>query len=111
MAQASGVTLILELNRLPILFGAKQLARQGNKTRASATNRAFAEAFTRIEEPADSLTLEVAFDAQTSGGLLVSVAADKAEELVATARAAGAEATCIVGRVIEKQDVSLILRD
>jgi selenide,water dikinase len=111
MAQASGVTLILELNRLPILFGAKQLARQGNKTRASATNRAFAEAFTRIEEPANSLTLEVAFDAQTSGGLLISVAADKAEQLVATARAAGAEATCVVGSVIDKQDVSLILRD
>ena len=111
MAQASGVTLILELNRLPILPGAKELARQGNKTRASASNRAFAEAFTRIEEPADPLTLEVAFDAQTSGGLLISVAADKVEQLVETARAAGAEATCVIGKVIEKQDVSLILRD
>jgi selenide,water dikinase len=111
MAQASRVTLILELNRLPILPGVKHLARQGNKTRASTTNRAYAEAFMRIEEPADSFTLEVAFDAQTSGGLLISIAADKADELVNSARTAGAEATCIVGKVIEKQDVSLILRD
>jgi selenide,water dikinase len=111
MAQASKVTLILELHKLPILPGAIELFRQGYITRASASNRSFAEAFIRIEEPADSLKLEVAFDAQTSGGLLISVAADRADELVKTARAAGAEATCIVGTVIEKQDVSLILRN
>lgn len=111
MAQASGATLILELNRLPILAGAEKLARQGNKTRASNTNRSFAEAFTRIENGSDPLGVELAFDAQTSGGLLISVAADRAEELVEKARAGGAETTCIVGSVVEKQDVALILRD
>ncbi|MBI3463049.1 MAG: selenide, water dikinase SelD, partial [Planctomycetes bacterium] len=36
MAQASGVTVVLELGRLPILPGADELARAGNQTRASS---------------------------------------------------------------------------
>jgi len=111
MAQASGVTIVLELSKLPVLPGAEELARQGNQTRASATNRAFAESMTRIENSCDPIRQEIAFDAQTSGGLLISVAADRAEELVEKARAAGAEATCLVGSVTEKQDVSLILKE
>lgn len=110
MAQSSGVTVVLDLDRLPILPGAEALARSGNKTRASATNRAFAEPHLRIEGRPDPIRLELAFDAQTSGGLLISVAADKAEELVAHARAAGATSACIVGSVIEQQDVAVVLR-
>jgi selenide,water dikinase len=111
MAQSSGVTLILEVDRLPILPGAEELARRGNHTRASATNRAFAESFMRIEGRPDPIRSEMLFDAQTSGGLLISVAADRAQELIENAQAAGAEATCIVGSVQEQQDVSLIIRD
>jgi selenide,water dikinase len=110
VAQSSGVTVVIELNRLPLLPGAEELARQGNKTRASASNRGYSEHLMRIEGRPDSMRLEFAFDAQTSGGLLISIAADRADELVARIRAAGAEATCIVGSVEAKQDVSLILR-
>jgi selenide,water dikinase len=54
--------------------------------------------------------MEFLFDAQTSGGLLISVAPDRAEQLVAQARAAGAGATCLVGSVEAKRDVSLVIR-
>lgn len=110
LAHESGVTLVLELNRLPLLPGAEDLARRGNKTRASASNRSYAEPFMRIEDGCDSLRLEMIFDAQTSGGLLVSVPAERAEALVDKARTGGAEAACIVGEVVQKQDVSLIVR-
>jgi selenide, water dikinase len=110
MAQSSGVTVVLDLDRLPILPGAEALARSGNKTRASATNHAYAEPHLRIEGRPDPIRLELAFDAQTSGGLLISVAAERAEELVAHARAAGATSACIVGSVVEQQDVAVVLR-
>ena len=57
----------------------------------------------------DGELLEFAFDAQTSGGLLISVAADKAEQLVAQVRSDGAEAACIVGRVETRQDAALVI--
>ena len=109
MAQASGVTIALELSRLPILPGAHELARQGNQTRASATNRRFVEPVTRIEGQPDKTRLEFVFDAQTSGGLLISVVADRAEELVAKARAGGAATACVIGSVTAKQDASLMI--
>jgi selenide,water dikinase len=109
MAQASGVTVQLQMDRLPLLPGAAELARRGNRTRASSTNRSYSESTMRIENSADPALQEFAFDAQTSGGLLISVAADKADELVRRSRAGGATDSCIVGQVLPEQDVSLIL--
>ncbi len=109
MAQSSNVTLKLRLNQLPLLPGADELAAKGNKTRASATNRNFSQSMTRMEEGLDDLLLEFIFDAQTSGGLLISIAADRAEALAAQAREHGATVTAIIGEVVDKQDVSLVI--
>ena len=110
MAQSSDVTLVLDLPALPVLPGATELAAAGNRTRASKTNRSAAEPLMRIEGDPDPLQLEMPFDAQTSGGLLISVEAGRAGELVDQCQAAGAAASTIVGEVIEKQDVFLVLR-
>lgn len=109
MAVASGVTVELKIDQLPLLPGAAELAERGNKTRASATNRGFLKTAMRIEGSPDPLKMEFAFDAQTSGGLLISVAKDRADELVDRAREAGAGATCIVGSVHENQGSSIVL--
>ncbi len=110
MASASGVTLALDLERLPLLTGAMDLAHRGYQTRASASNRNFAQSSLRIEGKPDPVLEEFAFDAQTSGGLLIAVAVEQAEKLVEYARSAGATATCIIGEVLELEEVSLILR-
>jgi selenide,water dikinase len=110
MARASDVTVVLEIDRLPTLPGSEELARHGYFTRASATNRRFAEPMMSIEDRPDPLRAEFAFDAQTSGGLLISVAAERAPELVQYLQAHGAPAAGIVGRVLPQQGVALILR-
>jgi selenide,water dikinase len=110
MAQASNVTFAIEIQRLPILPGAEPLARMGYQTRASATNRQFAESTMRIEGDPDATLLEFVFDAQTSGGLLISVSAEHAEEMVSQVRSGGVSGACVIGRVTDKQDVSLIIR-
>lgn len=110
LAEASGVTVVLEIDRLPLLPGAAEMLHKGHKTRASASNRAFAEPRMRIEGNPDPERLEFVFDAQTSGGLLISVPAERADELVEYVRARGARAACIVGSVIEKQTLPVLLR-
>lgn len=110
IAQASNVSIILELNQLPLLPGATHLATKENYTRASTTNRAFADPLSRIEGTPDPTLLEFAFDAQTSGGLLVSVAAERAQQLVEQARDHGALAACLIGSVIDREKSDLILR-
>jgi selenide,water dikinase len=110
MAQASGVTCVLQVNDVPSLPGVSDLVRGGFQTRASDSNRRFAASSMSIQGEPDSIHLELAFDAQTSGGLLISVASDQAERAVQVARDAGAQAAAVVGWVEEKQDYSLVLR-
>ncbi len=110
MAEGSQVTLILELSRLPLLPGAQDFAHRPYLTRASATNASYIAPSLRIEGQPDPVRLEFFYDAQTSGGLLISVAADRAAKLEALAQAKGASATCIVGEVAQASDVRLIVR-
>ena len=110
MAEGSGTTLVLELSKLPLLPGAEKLARRPYLTRASGTNAGFVNPALRIEGKPDPVRLEFFYDAQTSGGLLISVPADAADKLVALARAKGAAVTCVVGEVTERQGTALVLR-
>lgn len=111
MAEGSHVTLIIELARLPLLPGAEKLARKPFLTRASATNAQYVADGLRFADKPDPLRVEFLYDAQTSGGLLISVPADKADELVADAQAKGARATCIIGEVTERQETALVVRN
>jgi selenide,water dikinase len=110
MADSSGVTITLELSKIPLLPGVVDLATAGNnRTRASGSNRAFAEASLCIEPECDPLLVEIVFDSQTSCGLLLSTPPENAARLIAQAQSGGATASTIVGYVSERQDKSLVL--
>jgi selenide,water dikinase len=110
MAEGSGTTLVFELSRLPLLPGATAIARRPYLTRASATNASYVAPGLRKEGKLDPVRLEFFYDAQTSGGMLICVSADRAEQVVAKAQERGATAACIVGEVIERTEVPLLLR-
>jgi selenide, water dikinase len=110
MAVASHVTLVLEIGRLPVLPGAAKLVDARYRNRALTTNRQFVEPRMRLEGPPDKVGIELAFDAQTSGGLLISVESRRSDELVERLRAAGAVTACPVGHVTAQQACALVLR-
>ena len=112
MAEGSGVTLVLELSRLPLLPEVEPLIQRKHFTRASATNAAYVAPGLQIEGKPEQARLECFYDAQTSGGLIMSVAADRADDLVASAQKRGAARTCIIGEVIARPrpDLALLLR-
>ncbi len=110
MADGSHVTLVFELSRLPLLPGAERLAHKPYLTRASGTNAAYVQPFLKIDGKPDPVRLEFFYDAQTSGGLLISVAADKAEALVKDLHKRGAASACVIGEVMDKQEAALILK-
>jgi selenide,water dikinase len=111
MAEGSRTTIVFELGRLPIIPGVERLATQHRfHTRASKTNAEYVQPGLRIEGRPDPVRLEVFYDAQTSGGLLISVAADRAAVLVENLQRRGAGAACIIGEVVERGEVALIVR-
>jgi selenide,water dikinase len=111
MARGSGCTLVFDLSRLPLIPGVEKLIHKPFFTRASATNEAYVAPGLRVEGKPDPVRLDVFYDAQTSGGLLISVHADQAEALAEGARKRGATAACVVGEVVERQgDALLVVR-
>ena len=110
MAEGSRVTLVFEVSKLPIIPGSEALARKPFFTRASGTNAAYVAAQLRIEGQPDATRLEFFYDAQTSGGLLISVPAEFAASLVQNLQEKGASGACLVGEVTERGDAALIVR-
>jgi selenide,water dikinase len=101
MARGSGLGIEIDGDRVPLLPGVEALVRDGVRTGASTRN--WASYGEGVDLPADlsDWRRDLLTDPQTSGGLLVSVAADQAEAVLAQVRAAGFEAAEIVGRVVE----------
>jgi len=110
MADGSQATIVLELSKLPLLPGAERLAHKPYRTRASATNAAYVQPFLRMEGKPDPVRLEFFYDAQTSGGMLISVPAERAEALVENVRKRGAASACLIGEVVSKQEAAIILK-
>jgi selenide,water dikinase len=110
MALASGVTLAIDVDSLPILRGAEELGRKGFRTRASRSNRAFAEALMRIEGDPDPDRLALCFDPQTSGGLLISVPPESLEDVQQYLVDRGEPRPACVGEVRAQEDSRLVLR-
>ncbi len=111
MAEGAKVTLVLDLPRLPLLPGVEELTKKHYRTRASKTNRAYVEPGLRVDGKPESARLEAFYDAQTSGGLLISVPADRAESLVQSLHARDVPAACIIGEVVERAVPAIILRN
>ncbi len=110
MARGAGLTVALDTASLPKIEGTEPLAIPRYRTRGSKNNRAFVEPHLRTEPGADPLGLEYAFDAQTSGGLLIAVAPSHAGRLVDELNRRGSPAASVVGRVLDRRgDVAVIL--
>jgi len=86
MAVASEVRLRLFFDRIPILDGAKRYAQEWIFPGGSMDNRLYYSPHVHFDPRLDEASQMLLFDAQTSGGLLLSVPAEKVEALFANAQ-------------------------
>jgi selenide,water dikinase len=86
MASRSGVRIRLEAGRLPALGGALDAARAGISTAGTRNNRDYARVELGTVAPE---LIELAYDPQTAGGLLVAIRAEKGAVLEAEFARAG----------------------
>ena len=97
MASGSSVTLIVESKKLPLLHRARSLAEKGYLTGGSKRNREFLKDKIIVDKSIRQGLVEVAFDPQTSGGLLIALAQKYASKLVEELQANGVKAATQIG--------------
>lgn len=102
LEMARGAGLTIELGAAPpLLDGVEALAGAGVRTGASGRNWDSYGADVDLPDDLAVWRRDLLTDPQTSGGLLIAVAGDEAERLLADARAAGFGQAAVVGRVVE----------
>jgi selenide,water dikinase len=107
MARASRVSIAIDTSRLPLLPEVSAFAPR-NRSGGMGTNRDhFAEGVVADDIPAD--LLDVCYDPQTSGGLLVAVDGPQAEAIHAALESAGVTAT-IIGDVVASAGRPVLLQ-
>jgi selenide,water dikinase len=99
MARGSGVRIALRWSDIPQLDGAWALAQADLRTGAAVRNWASYGAEVQISPSLPDAARDLLCDPQTSGGLLISVAAEDAQAVLSHVRRAGFEAAAIVGGV------------
>ena len=83
MAERSGVRIELDAEALPLFPGALECAATGVRTGGDPRNRDFAGPHVEADVVGEDL-LALAYDPQTSGGLMIALPADKGGVLGAT---------------------------
>lgn len=101
MAKASGVSIEFKIGEIPRFDSAARFLRDGFLTKAHRTNRSYTESAMTVSglESWEELLIH---DPQTSGGLLLSVAPQGANELLIEIQKRFKSAK-VVGKVVEQQ--------
>ena len=109
MACASNVTIEIDSARVPLIGGALELAASGSLTGADKTYREYVGGDVALAEDIDPNLVKLLYDPQTAGGLLLSIAEAKADDLLAELRRQYPRAQ-IIGRVSERGDKAILIR-
>jgi selenide,water dikinase len=99
MARASGVSVRLHYEQLPVYENARLMYRRRVSTLSNDPNRKVAGESLRIKRTLVREDEELLFDPQTSGGLLLSLPTAEADSLVRSLKGAGVSSASVVGEV------------
>lgn len=107
MLAGAGLAAAVDVGAVPLLPGAAELLDLGHYPGGSGRNL---DAVSGVLDGGDVRTRRLLADAQTSGGLLVAVAPERADDLVAEMRSGAAPEAAVIGRLTAGEPGRIILR-
>jgi len=99
MAHGSKVNIRVYAARVPVFEEALVFAKRGYLTQGDVSNREYTRGAVSLDKGVSSEMVQVMFDPQTSGGLLIALPASQAEPLVDALHARGVGSAVIIGEV------------
>lgn len=109
MATGSNVGLVIYADQVPILSRVRELAEAGSIPGGTKNNYKHIENIVIYPESMDSIDRHILCDAVTSGGLLISVNGNEADQLLSELQKKGVEAS-MIGEVIAENPGKIIVR-
>ena len=99
MCKGSNVSVTLEFNEIPLIQGVYELAQKGFIPGGTKRNLDYVSSQVNFSKNISQEQQYILADAQTSGGLLISVAKEKAEDLQKTLTENNTLSSAVVGHV------------
>lgn len=109
LASASGVTLVIRAEDVPLLEGVYELAEMGCIPGATFRNREFADPLSTVGEKVDYSRGMLMFDAQTSGGILICAPETRADAILRDLRDEGITCAAVIGHAEKRGDTPLAI--
>jgi selenide,water dikinase len=109
MAKASNVTIRINMGNVPLIGNTWGLVDEGCIPGTCFTNLEYAGKEMLFSGDLDYNLKMIAFDAQTSGGLLMSAPSDQAGNIIADLEKSGMKEASIIGEVTARQENLLCL--
>ena len=111
MASSSKVTFEIDVNKVPYIDGALEMAKMGLVPAGTYNNKDY------ISGDVESINIEecyldLMYDPQTSGGLLITLAESEVENIMKDFENKNMDTkVAVIGRVLEKQEKSIVLKN
>ena len=104
ICKASKVTAEIDYNLLPLLPGTLELANDGIISGGTKRNLSYAESFTQFQEDRTEIEKLITSDAQTSGGLLISISPEKTESFLKLFNEQSSIKAQKIGKITEQRE-------
>ena len=110
MVDESGVTAEVWCDALPVFPGVMDCAKRGMFSGANERNAEYCGERAEFADDVPDEVKAVLFDAQTSGGLLIALPSERADEALAALHESGVEHSVAIGRIIEESDGRIVVK-
>lgn len=109
MTKASEVGMVFYSSNVPVLSGVEELGAKGYLTKGDITNRDYLAGNIQIDDKISEDFIRVLYDPQTSGGLLIAISSEVADEFVNELRKQGVSRAEIIGRVTKENSGKIVV--
>jgi selenide,water dikinase len=110
MIEGTDVGMVIHPDAVPYFPEAKEYAEMGMVPGGTTRNRDFRIKMVEIDKSVSKVIVDILFDPQTSGGLLMAVPASDAEPLLKRMRREGIKEAAIIGEVVAKPKGGIVVR-
>lgn len=110
MAEASRGTIEIESSKVPIMEEAIELGEMGMVPAGTYANKKYLDGKVHWVNDIPDIMVDILFDPQTSGGLLISVEEEKAPELLEKLENNLKTPFAVIGRVLPKGEKAIIIK-